>query len=147
MRHIYRPQTKLREGNVSQVSVCPRRGAGGLSTPVDGYTRHVILRDTVDKRAVRILLECILVHFSYTCIPERVLLDVDKCDRSVSFLNKKRCFRKSCFKQLRKNVSKHLSCCFLQTAWAFSLFSSKKNISIWEYSTNQNYGNYELGNC
>ena len=57
----YRPQTKFAKVMFSQVSVCPRRG--GL------HLEGVSVRDTLDRdthsygneRAVRILLECILV--------------------------------------------------------------------------------------
>ena len=57
--HIYRPQTKLREGNVLySCFVCiwsslPSHNAIGQADPIPG--------DMVNKRAVRILLECILV--------------------------------------------------------------------------------------
>ena len=49
----YRPQTKFAKVMFLQVCVCPRRG--------EGWSAWQILRDTVNERAVRILLECILV--------------------------------------------------------------------------------------
>ena len=76
----YRPQTKFAKVVFSQVSVCPHGGLSathlpwadtlpvhaGIDTP---YIMHAgihptpILRDTVNKRAVCIPLECILVMF------------------------------------------------------------------------------------
>ena len=81
--HIYRPQTKLREGNVftgvylSTGGVDMSRGGGFVlgggyvrvvvSTPPHSrYMRSGILRDRVDKRTVRILLECSLVTSVFT---------------------------------------------------------------------------------
>ena len=59
--YIYRPQTKLREGNVFTGVCLPTKGEGGYSTPhPPRYMGHGILWDTVDKRSVRILLECFL---------------------------------------------------------------------------------------
>ena len=82
--HIYRPQTKFAKVMFSQVSVCPRGGGSaplhaGIHTPWADTPlgRHPLrqtpvyagihppaqcmLGDTVNKRAVRIPLECILV--------------------------------------------------------------------------------------
>ena len=59
--YIYRPQTKLREGNVSTGVCLSNKGEGGYSTPpapTDAWDMG--LRDTVDKRSVRIVLECFL---------------------------------------------------------------------------------------
>ena len=53
----------------SQASVCPQGGEGvcptWMQTPFPSHETdpHGILRDTVKKRVVRILLECILVDF------------------------------------------------------------------------------------
>ena len=73
--NIYRPQTKLAKVMFLHVSVCSRgggrawRGLGmhgrgrawrGQACVVGGG-----VRDTVNERAVRILLECILVFFSF----------------------------------------------------------------------------------
>ena len=81
LSHFYRPQTKFARVMFSQVSVCP----GGTHTPPDQRKtppprqtppgRHPPDRhppgsacwDTVNKRAVRILLECNLVHVCF-CI-------------------------------------------------------------------------------
>ena len=41
-------------------------GRGGLHPGVGKPPPHWILRDTVNERAVRILLECILVFFTYS---------------------------------------------------------------------------------
>ena len=70
---FYRPQTKLREGNII-TSVCLFTGGslhpgevciqGGLHPGGGGWadpTPHRILQDIVNERAVRILLERILV--------------------------------------------------------------------------------------
>ena len=43
--------------------VCTREGG---SASRGGQTPHWILRDTVNERALRILLECILVFFTYS---------------------------------------------------------------------------------
>ena len=70
MTIYYRPQLLLREGNVftsvcqefcSHVIPSPRQTPTWADTP-----SLWILRDTVNKRAVRILLECILVLFVFT---------------------------------------------------------------------------------
>ena len=95
MNIFYRPQTKFAKVMFLQVSVCPRVGGGGAwQGGVCGgggmHSRGVcvargagvaggwwgvcmaggcpppqILRDTVNERAVRILLECILVVFKF----------------------------------------------------------------------------------
>ena len=87
MTHNYRPQTKFAKVMFLHVSVCPQEGktwAGtppGRYTPLGRYTPWVgtppgqvhppgqvppwcMLGDTGNKRAVRILLKCILVHIS-----------------------------------------------------------------------------------
>ena len=82
----YRPQQLLREGNVFTIvchSFCPHGGdlhpgeicLGGLprwwsaSGVGGGRLPYWILRDMVNERAVRILLECILVEFDCTATP------------------------------------------------------------------------------
>ena len=74
----YRPQTRFAKVMFSQVSVCPQGGAGGVcapmhvgihppwaGTPPGRYTPlFSACWDTVNKRAVRIPLECILVLFT-----------------------------------------------------------------------------------
>ena len=66
--HIYRTQAKLREGSVFTgvclSTGCLSRGGGyvrGWVVPPPRYMGPGILRDTVEKRVVRILLECFLV--------------------------------------------------------------------------------------
>ena len=62
--NFYRPQTKLREGNVLHVFVRPWRGGGDSAfpqcpldhTPWDPTPPHEL-----QKQAVRILLKCFLV--------------------------------------------------------------------------------------
>ena len=57
----YRPQMKFAKVMFSQVSVCPR-GRGGLPHCMQGHPAPCsACWDTVNKRAVRIPLECILV--------------------------------------------------------------------------------------
>ena len=73
--HCYRSQTKFAKVMFLQVSVCPQGGgewacvvaggvcmvAGGACVVAGGEGVRRIRRDTVNERAVRILLECILV--------------------------------------------------------------------------------------
>ena len=91
---FYRPQTKFAKVMFSQVSVCPQGGVsqhvlgragvylgrvsawgciprrcypgeGICGTPPD---QRQILRDTVNKQAVRIPMECILVKWTFNCL-------------------------------------------------------------------------------
>ena len=69
----YRPQTKLREGYVF-TGVCDSVHGGGVRGCRGGGRAwlggaHRIRRDTVNERAVRILLECILV-LGFVCAEE-----------------------------------------------------------------------------
>ena len=71
---IYRPQTKLRDGNVS-IRVCLSTEEGRRRAPFDHYTWCIgpptvltsggvtIKAHMVGKRAVHILLECFLVYY------------------------------------------------------------------------------------
>ena len=96
IQFFYRPQTKLREGNVLHLSVCSsggwlpsmhhrshdqdglHRGGGVGQIPLGlptgegiGQTPpeiYGILWDTVNKRAVRILLECFPVPISFLTV-------------------------------------------------------------------------------
>ena len=61
--NLYLSQTKFAKVMFSQVFVCPWGGSvsgvgGGLGRP---QSPNRIIRDTINERAVRILLECILV--------------------------------------------------------------------------------------
>ena len=81
----YRPQTKFAKAMFSQVSVCPRRGVSlsgvvslskgvsvqvRVSAQVGSMSRGVSVRETFIRyvRAVRILLEFILVSFLFPCL-------------------------------------------------------------------------------
>ena len=61
--YIYHPQTKFTKVMFSQVFVCPHGGRGFCIQGgwADTPPPNRILRDTVNERAVRMLLECILV--------------------------------------------------------------------------------------
>ena len=76
----YRPQTKFAKVMFSQVSVCPQGVRvsvsmhAGIHTPRADTPPRSACWDTVNKRAVRIPLECILVLFSCTYRDVSVLL-------------------------------------------------------------------------
>ena len=84
----YRSQTKLREGNVF-TGVCLSMGSVHQplsSPPPSRYMGHGILWDMVDKWAVRVLQECLLVFFYVLKVVFQITF-VGFCDLNFLYLS------------------------------------------------------------
>ena len=84
--YIYRPQTKLRKGNVFYTCLCFCSRRGGVQPPPQADTPPPSRRPL--QRTVRILLECILVcqFFRNSKMKLRKLIDMSSYCKNVEIL-------------------------------------------------------------